>query len=265
MNSQEKVNMYRRLLRKTKAELRAAAPEVLTWPVYQNEADREKEQVENVFGLGGGELGVGGAESLESFGGYLYNYEGAPEYAAREIEEPDYQYHTVIVTGGGLLSPPDKTVEDNGVTWELVEHFLSSGEADCWICGAGGNGVEWWAEEFEKEHGRPPTPEDECGLCEYKFKDMPGYTYIGEGYEAVYRVRDDVIWPEDEYNEASVNTAAVRTISRPALETAQDALTLLQDVKAEALLRHSHYDVGRAAHLAINQVEYLIEMLQEYK
>ena len=175
------------------AHVKTAAPGTLTWPVYTDEAALEKEQIENVFGLGGGEL------EHESFAGYKYNYEGPPDYAEEIDDDFNYQYRTVIVSGGGHLPPPDKTLEHEGVTWELVDHFMSSGESDCWVCGAGGNGKEWWAEEFEKQHGRPPTPEDECGLCEYKFADMPGSTHIGEGYEVVYRVHNDVIWPEDEY------------------------------------------------------------------
>ena len=61
--------------------------------------------------------------------------------------------------------------------------------------------------------------------------------------------------------QAKYNTA-VRNISQPPLETAQDALLLLEDVKAEALLRHLYY-TGRAAQQAISQVEYLIQILRE--
>lgn len=67
------------------------------------------------------------------------------------------------------------------------------------------------------------------------------------------------VWRET----GQMKKAAVRNISTPALEAANEALTLLQDVKADALIRQSHYNVVRAAQQAISQVEYLIEMLQE--
>jgi hypothetical protein len=164
------------------------------WPVYLDEEAREDEQVEYVFGLTGGEL------AYESFAGYKYNYEGIPDYAGHDF--PDrygvhMQYHTVIVTGGGFLPNPAETLTDeDGVEWTLEQTYMSSGETDCPDCGAGGNGIEWWAEQFEDEHGRPPGPEDECGLCETRYKDMPGLIYIGGCYEAVYSHKEA---DEDEY------------------------------------------------------------------
>jgi len=185
-------------------QTRRQAADTKEWPVYAAEADREREQVENVFGLGGGEL------EDESFAGYAYNYEGAPEYAANEIEELDYQYHTVIVSGGGYLPSPYDKLEEDGVRWDLVEYFMNSGESDCWICGAGGNGVDWWADEFEQQHGHAPGPDDRCGLCETEMEDMPGVVYIGEGYEAVYRTHNRNIWPEDYEDEPRGAALAAR-------------------------------------------------------
>jgi len=147
----------------------------------------------------------------------------------------------VIVTGGGLLPSPHDTLEHDGVAWELADYFLSSGEADCWICGVGGNGTEWWADEFEKQHGHAPAPDDRCGLCETEYADMPGVVYIGEGYEAVYRTHDRNIWPEDydDQHEASVKTTA----GPPALTNEDSSMhpqekvshyrKLLRQVKAE--------------------------------
>jgi hypothetical protein len=55
-----------------------------------------------------------------------------------------------------------------------------------------------------------------------------------------------------------------RSISRPAIESAQAALQALQDIKSESLLRRWDYRVGRAAHMAIGQVERLIDVLNEH-
>lgn len=163
------------------------------WPVYKSEEQQEREAVEYVFGLTGGEL------TDEPFAGYKYNYEGVPEYAGSEFPDKwEAEYQTVIVWGGGFLPHPAETLEHAGQTYELVQHFMSSGETDCAVCGAGGNGIDWWAEEFEAEHGRPPQPNDECGLCETRYADMPGLIYIGTGYEAVYRLVTDAVPDEVE-------------------------------------------------------------------
>ncbi len=158
-----------------------------SWPVYQSEEEQEQEQVENVFGLGGGELEKG------KFAGYAYWYENVPDWAERDF--PDWavnQHRTVIIFGGGYLPYPEKMITDqDGDKWELAKYYGNSGEADCWICGAGGNGKEWWADEFEDQHDRPPKPDDYCGLCETEYKDMPGYVYVAGGYEAVYRLVED--------------------------------------------------------------------------
>jgi hypothetical protein len=189
-------------------------PQNKTWPVYGSEAEREREEVENVFRLGGGEL------EDDAWGGYAYNYEGAPEYAEeiRPDQDLDYQYHTVIVTGGGFLPSPKKKLLVDNVEWELVETFMSSGETECIICGAGGNGIEWWAEQFEKQHGVPPKADDMCGLCETEMEDMPGYVYVGDSYEAVYRAPNSAIWPEDgdeEYDVRGASTTRRRTALPP--------------------------------------------------
>lgn len=166
-----------------------------SWPVYPSEEMQEKEQIENVFGLGGGELEEG------NFAGFAYWYEGAPEYASESdlgIHPHEGELRTTITYGGGYLPHPAKELEHDGEMWELVKHFMSSGEADCWICGHGGNGKEWWADEFEDKHDRPPEPTDYCGLCETEYKDMPGYVFINSGYEAVYRLPPEEDADEDE-------------------------------------------------------------------
>ncbi len=165
------------------------------WPEFRDEAQKDREQVEWAFGLTGGEM------AHKSFAGYLYNYDGVPEYA--ESDFPDWathEYQTVIVTGGGYLPIPAPTLEHEGQVYELVNHYMSSGETDCPVCGAGTDDEYPWADQFEDHYGRPPRPDDECGLCETRYTDMPGLIYVGDGYEAVYRlVRYDEEQDEDPY------------------------------------------------------------------
>jgi len=186
---------YREALPGEQIDQRGVGNTGMVWPVYKSEAEQERQQVEDVFLLGGGEL------EDESFAGYQYNYSGVPDYASSDFPgvydsgDDQHQYHTVIVTGGGYLPNPKKTLTDkDGVTWELVKTYTSSGETDCGVCGRGTDAFETG---FQEAYGRRAGPGDECGLCETKYEDMPGYVFVGEGYEAVYRTHNRNIWPED--------------------------------------------------------------------
>lgn len=158
------------------------------WPVYQSE-QKEREQVEAVFHLGGGELKV------DAWGGYAYWYEGSPEYAD-DIDKDSGMYRTGIVAGGGYLSQPKETITDaDGQVWKLVNTYASSGETECNVCGNGTG--DTFTEGFYEEYGEEPRPTDRCGLCENEVKDMPGFIYVGEGYEAVYQLVEDEIIGEN--------------------------------------------------------------------
>lgn len=153
------------------------------WPVYESEAEKEREEVEAAFHLDGGEL------EEEPFAGYAYWYEGAPDYSD-EARDYDHEYRTTIITGGGYLPYPEKELEDEeGGVWLLADSFTSSGETDCPFCGAGTG--DFWVEMFEQTYEELPQPKDRCGLCETNYEDQPGYVYIGEGYEAVYRLVEE--------------------------------------------------------------------------
>lgn len=147
------------------------------WPEYDSEKDREREQVEWVFGLTGGEL------NDESFAGYRYNYDGVPDYS-----DLDDEGHITVISFD-IQSPP-KELEHDGEIYEFNTVYASSGEADCPICGAGSES-DYWIKEFKKEHGRDPQPKDRCGLCETNYDEMPGLIYIGDCYEAVYMREDE--------------------------------------------------------------------------
>jgi len=155
------------------------------WPIYKSEEQRDRDQVEAVV-----------MEELEegSWGGYGYWLDEAPDWLeSREVpytpegdNDVSFDYRTGIVSGGGYLSPPEKEITDeDGIKWHLVKYYNHAGERDCPVCGAGVG--DYFKENFEEHYERPPGPEDECGLCEYQYSDMPGFVYIGEGYEALYR------------------------------------------------------------------------------
>jgi hypothetical protein len=171
------------------------------WPIYSSEQQKEKEQVEAVFHLGGGEL------EDEPWGGYAYWYEGAPEYAADDVDQDSGTYRTVIVDGGGYLSQPKETITDADGHWKLVNTYVSSGETDCTVCGSGMGDL--FTEGFYEEYGEEPRPSDRCGLCENLVKDMPGYIYIGEGYEAVYQLVEEAVSEDPSVTAATRHTAAM--------------------------------------------------------
>jgi hypothetical protein len=177
--------------KKTSMRQRMAQDKPLVWPVYRNEKDREDDEVKEVFRLTGGEL------EDTPWAGYQYWYEGVPDYAERDFDWTRGEFKTVIVTGGGMAPSPEKEMAVDGEVWELQEYYNNSGETECAVCGYGVG--DFWKEGFEEEYGRPPGPGDSCGLCEYKMKDMPGYIYIGEGYEAVYKLIEEEEDDEDLY------------------------------------------------------------------
>ena len=158
----------------------------------------EREQIELVFCLGGGELsdepwtyeytpklyGYKGEDDSPRKGVYHYWYECAPEYSGGQekipvgatqgsYDEDDegnlWEWCTAItnVTFGPAQVP---------IGWEFVAQFVSSGEATC--------GCEW-AEHIETE---------DCPVCE-----GGGIVYLGEGMaEVVFRRLDEAMTPESD-------------------------------------------------------------------
>jgi len=160
----------------------------------------EREQIELVFGLGGGELsdepwtyeytpklyGYKGEDDSPRKGVYHYWYECAPEYSGDHAlipvgatqgsyDEDDegnlWEWCTAItnVTFGPARVP---------IGWEFVAQFVSSGEAQCLCVGC---------EDL--------TDEDraECPVCEGS-----GIVYLGEGMaEVVFRRLDEAAAPPE--------------------------------------------------------------------
>jgi hypothetical protein len=145
----------------------------------------ERQQVEWVFGLTGGELDD---EPLFCGGTvYHFHYDGIPEYAGEDFPDQHdngIDYYTVVAC---FLH--SKGVEEDAVPYEdykLTRWYQSSGEAEC--PGRNCGSVE---EAWEHEKGSV------CYLCE---ADKPklgepvedgnghGYIYLGEGWcEVVFR------------------------------------------------------------------------------
>lgn len=161
----------------------------------RSEADIEREQVEWVFGLTGGELedkpwepfapstegekdctwalgmgGLGYASSRETF---AYHYDGVPDYCGRREYDDLYangvEYRTVVYCC--LFGSPPEHVVDGGQLWTRVASYTTSGETEC----------------PERQEGGE-VEEDECPLCGADHGEEHSYIYIGEGWsEVVYR------------------------------------------------------------------------------
>ena len=158
------------------------------YPEYRNEKDQEREQIEALFSLGGGEL------EQDPWLGHAYWFEEAPEWDYDFRQEDDYQYRTVIEWTRFAPEEGEVQVDEDGISWEVVKWYRPPMETDCWVCG---HGSDAFANGFFEVYGREPREGDECGLCEYKFEDQPGYIYDGEAHEVLFRTHNRNIWPED--------------------------------------------------------------------
>lgn len=165
----------------------------------------ERERLECLFSLGGGELNDKG----DPWGTARHWYEGPPEFANRDHQEAEYIYRTVLAdVMFGFPDPPERG-------WEQVAIYHSSGERECWHCG---HGTDWDGSEDQEaalevcdvcdghgtqnqESGEPCyrckgtgraantntmyRGNPDCRLCE-----GDGYIYLGDGWaELVYRAR----------------------------------------------------------------------------
>lgn len=163
------------------------------------EARQEREQVEHVFGLTGGELAdrpwTGGKSVQES--GFSnapqrdtcerpwtrhYWYEGVPEYAESDFDTYAETYRTTVECA--LYGRPAVELFDaDGARWVFQQSFSHSGETQC-------PGAD------DDEHGGKVTAAHtaggtECYLCGESEGDEHGYIYLGDGWvEAVYRLED---------------------------------------------------------------------------
>ena len=172
----------------------------------------EKEQVEWVFHLTGGELEdepwvfredsePGDPVAIGSQ--YNYWYEGIPDWVrVGDLTRRDHYGNiigeavvdtdtcrTVIHYGGSYGFPPMKIKG-----WKQVAQYDSSGETDCPMCGAG-LGADDIEEIFANLTG------DECPMCENDQVGIaPGSLSIGDGWSQVIYMSTDCEDPDAEYD-----------------------------------------------------------------
>ena len=137
----------------------------------------EREQVANVFCLGGGELHEPHPDFPDAWDGHFaYWHEEAPEWADesdRDGADPwECRTAYACILFGGPKVPKG---------WELVRSFISSGEAECWHCGPGtdydGSEEQDAARKAEPNTNTCYRGDPECVLCE-----GGGYVYLGDGW-----------------------------------------------------------------------------------
>lgn len=133
--------------------------------------DNEREQVQEVFGLTGGELADEPwtpTSDEDAHTTYNYWYEGTPDYAERDFDV--FSSYRTVVESELFGKLPDVLTDEQG-TWRRVTSFRTSGETEC--------------------PGRDPevaaVMDLPCPLCEED--ETHGFIYLGDGWaEIVYRL-----------------------------------------------------------------------------
>ncbi len=134
--------------------------------------DIEREEVEIVFGLTGGEL------SDRPWAVFRHWYEGPPAYHKEDLPE-EGMYRTAVTCA--LYRTLPKELEDGRAVYKLEQSFEGSGEAPCPGSDEGDGRV---AENQCNTHGR-------CWYCDERIYEPHSFVYIGPGWvEAVYRMEE---------------------------------------------------------------------------
>lgn len=162
------------------------------------EAQNERQQVEYVFGLTGGELSN---ESLKftapgRYGDvrnreWFYHYDGVPDWAEEDFKDPrgyyshDFygsDYFTLVEFGISYeSSAPEELTTLDGKLYLRVRSYSSSGETECPMGSCGDN--ETVGEDSTEGMAQ-------CPLCEADAGEKHGYIYLGNSAEHVYRHLD---------------------------------------------------------------------------
>jgi hypothetical protein len=147
--------------------------------------------------------------SLERRKGFGLSYDGCPEWLEKELQEEfgwDATFCTVVTDGGGYQSAPKEEIVDaKGQRWILIRDYAHGAETECPVP-ENHHGAKVTREECvlvpdpyrhhkSYEFARPLAPNAvraECPMCEARLGEEHGYIYIGEGYEAVYRLHEPV-------------------------------------------------------------------------
>jgi hypothetical protein len=148
----------------------------------------EKQQVEQVFGLTGGELEDGPwiytyeKDDQKIEGTFLYWYEGVPDYCGAEIPDRHLHEYRTIVQDCLWGLPPDRIEDAEGDVWIRISSFTSSGETPCPF--------------MECDEEPEILPADGCPFCGMMPGEPHEYIYLGNGWtEVVYRKQEDVTAP----------------------------------------------------------------------
>jgi hypothetical protein len=154
----------------------------------KNERDADREQIEWVFGLTGGELNDRPFVTKDH-GQFVYWYDGVPEYASSDYPYRfDREYVTLV--SYSFCGTPFETLEDlEGNKWVLQSVFGNSGETEC----------PGQHEGFGIVTDGHTAGGDRCYLCDEKRGDKHRYIYLGDGWaEVVYRKEEEEEADEDE-------------------------------------------------------------------
>lgn len=146
----------------------------MTVPMTETEARIERETVEAVFSLGGGELDdepttyttPDGEEHV-----FTYTYDGPPEYASSEELSDLDECNSFTAIGCYIYSSPPAQVTIKGTSYKLRATYSSSGETTCPCDGC----------------DEDPFEDQVCPYCKREPGEEHGCAYLGEGWlEAVY-------------------------------------------------------------------------------
>ena len=177
--------------------------------MYPKIDEQEKSQVEEVFGLTGGELSdkpmriaelkydPGIPSMIEKWGkSYApkwiakrwwvrYFYDGVPSYVERDFRNMSGSFFTMVKNC--LFGSPALHIVAQGKIWRRVATYTSSGETDCPFQGVSDEDVPW----AERTHLGDRSTVHHCPACEAEKGEEHGCIYLGEGWaEIVYRARD---------------------------------------------------------------------------
>jgi hypothetical protein len=156
-------------------------------------ASNEREQVEQVFGLTGGELmDVAWVPNYRTDGSALvgtaqwspftftYWYQGVPDYVGESLQFPISQTYRTVCEQELYGKVPETVTDDEG-TWKVVARYSTSGECECPSKNGSIPGIA-----DERGLNIMETP---CSLCGENPQSFHGYIYIGDGWaEIVYRL-----------------------------------------------------------------------------
>lgn len=148
-----------------------------------DEAEAEKQQVEWVFGLTGGELadepwvtakGEDEPDTAHPVVSFRYWYEGVPDYSKDTFDDwATEQYRTVVKDCSCLVPLPRTLISAEG-KWELKATFTSSGETEC---------------PGRQDDEGPLVKMEQCPLCDTDVGEEHGFIYLGDGWvEGIYQL-----------------------------------------------------------------------------